>query len=342
VTQTLLLALMVALQTAPAPLFDRDEPLTLTLTADFTALRRDRRGGPEERPATLVWTRGDADSVALAVQLRPRGDFRLDPTNCSFPPLRINFRSKAAEGTVFEGQDKLKLVVPCKPNLTVYEQYVLREYLLYRVYGLVTDRSFDVRLARITFRDSSGGDEPFTRFGFFIESDTALAARLHAQLMDIPEGKIIRAQMLRPEASTTVAVFEYMIGNTDWADAEIHNVATLLTDGRVEPIPYDFDFSGAVETPYATPAPGLPIKTVRQRYYRGWCWPGQDVAPILERFRSARPRIQDLYRTFPWLDDHVRDETLTYFGSFFESIDTPQHARRRFMRDCRVLPPDGR
>lgn len=335
----LLLALVVAAapQAAPSPLFSSDEPLTLTLTADFSALKHDRRGKPPERPATLVWHREGADSVTLDVRLRTRGNFRLDPANCSFPPLRVDFKKAKAKGTVFEGQDKLKLVVPCRPNLTKYEQYVLREYLLYRVYATITDMSFKVRLARITFRDSSGRSDPFTRFTFFIESDAAMAARVQGRLLDIPDGKIIRANVLNPDVSTRVAVFEYMIGNTDWADAKIHNVASLLVGGRVASVPYDFDFSGAVQAPYATPAPGLPIANVRQRYYQGWCWPGQDTDAVLAVFRAARPRIEELYRTFPYLDDRVRDETLSYFTRFFETIDTPARTRR-FLRECHKLP----
>ena len=335
----LLLALIVAAapQAGPSPLFSSDEPLTLTLTADFSALKHDRRGKPPERPATLVWHGEGSDSVALDVRLRTRGNFRLDPANCSFPPLRVDFKKAKADGTVFEGQDKLKLVVPCRPNLKAYEQYVLREYLLYRVYATITDMSFKVRLARITFRDSSGGSDPFTRFAFFIESDAAMAARVQGRLLDIPDGKIIRANVLSPDISTRVAVFEYMIGNTDWADARIHNVASLLVGGRVASVPYDFDFSGAVQAPYATPAPGLPIANVRQRYYQGWCWPGQNTDAVLAAFRAARPRIEELYKTFPYVDDRVRDETLAYFARFFETIDTPARTRR-FLGECHKLP----
>jgi hypothetical protein len=333
----LALVLTAAPQSGPSPLFASDEPLTLTLTADFSAVEHDRRGKRPERPATLVWHRGEADSVTLDVQLRTRGHFRLDPANCSFPPLRVDFKKGTVGGTVFEGQDKLKLVVPCKPNLTVYEQYVLREYLLYCAYATITDVSFKVRLAHITFRNSSDGKDLFTRFAFFIESDAAMAARVHGQLLDIPDGKIIRASMLQPDVSTRVAIFEYMIGNTDWADAKIHNVASLLMGNRVVSVPYDFDFSGAVEAPYATPAPGLHIATVRQRYYQGWCWPGQDVDAILAAFWAAQPRIEKLYRTFPYLDTQGRDETLAYFAQFFGTIDTPAHAQH-FLRECRKLP----
>jgi hypothetical protein len=335
----LLLALVLAAapQGAPAPLFSSDEPLKLTLTADFSALKHDRRGEPSEHPGTLVWYREGADSVALDVRLRTRGHFRRDPANCSFPPLRVDFKKAKVDGTVFQGQDKLKLVVPCKPNLTAYEQYVLREYLLYRVYATITDMSFKVRLARITFMDSSGGSDPFTRFTFFIESDAAMAARVQGRLLDIPDGKIIRANVLSPAVSTRVAVFEYMIGNTDWADARIHNVASLLVASRVASVPYDFDFSGAVQAPYATPAPGLPIANVRQRYYQGWCWPGQDTDAILAAFRAAQPRIEELYRTFPYLDERVRDETLAYFAQFFKTIATPARARH-FLGECHKLP----
>jgi len=334
-SSSLLLSALLALQGAPdtIPLFASDEPVEVTLEADFAAIRRDHSDEPEERPARVLLPSG----YTLEAQLRPRGDFRRDPAYCSFPPLRLNLKKEGTDGTVFAGQDKLKVVVPCHPERDSYEEYVLREYLLYRVYALVTDAAFRVRLARVTFSDASGPDDAFTRWGFFIESDEALAARVGGQALDIPEGKVVRSDLLHPQSSTRVAVFQYMIGNTDWADARVHNVAILAVAGRIVPVPYDFDFAGAVETPYAVPAPNTPITSVRQRFYQGWCWPGLDTEGVLRPFREARPKVEELYRGFPYLSDRTRDETLEYFAQFFDNIATADQAQRRLFRDCRKV-----
>ena len=138
-------------------------------------------------------------------------------------------------------------------------------------------------------------------------------------------------------SSTRVAVFQYMIGNTDWADARVHNVAVLAVAGLVVPVPYDFDFAGAVETPYAVPAPDTPIESVRQRFYQGWCWPGLDTEAVLQTFRQARPQVEALYRDFPYLSDRTRDRTLEYFAQFFDNIASADQAQRRLFRDCRKV-----
>jgi len=328
--------LLAALTAAPAdtvPLFASETPLELTLEADFGALRGDHADEPAERPGRLILD----DGRALDVQLRPRGHFRRDPSFCSLPPLRLNLRKGQVEETVFAGQDKLKLVVPCRPERAGYEEYVLREYLLYRVYALVTDVSFRTRLARITFRDAEGDDAPFARWVFLIESDEALAARVGGQLLDIPEGKNVRTELLHPEGSTRVAVFQYMIGNTDWADARVHNVAIVAVRGRIVPVPYDFDFAGAVGAPYAIPSPEAPIRTVEQRFYQGWCWPGLDAEAVLGPFREARPAVEDVVRGFTPLAEASRDALLDYLGGFWDAIATPERAERRLFRDCRTL-----
>lgn len=316
------------------PLFASDEPLDLALVADFGAIRGDHTRDPEDRPALLALPDGDT----LDVELRPRGDFRRDPKYCSFPPLRLDVKTRAARGTVFEGQDKLKVVVPCRPERPDYEELVLREYLLYRVWNLTSDVALRVRLARITFVDASDPSHASTRWAFLIESDEELAARLGGEAVDIPEGKGVPPTYLDAFASTRLAVFEYMIGNTDWSDSGAHNMLILAVGSRIVPVPYDFDFAGAVEAPYAAPAEELPIRSVRQRLYRGWCRPGLDTEYVLQAFRDARPEIEALYRSFTPLPERVREETLAYFAQFFDHIATAEVAERRLFRDCLPLP----
>jgi len=165
-----------------------------------------------------------------------------------------------------------------------------------------------------------------------------LAARVGAELLELPEGKSLRAQALHPFAATEMALFQYLVGNTDWHDAGGHNVALLGVAGRIVPVPFDFDFAGAVDAPYASPAEGLPIERVRQRLYRGWCWPGLDTGPILDRFREVRPALEELYRSFQPLDRGTRDETLAYYGDFYEIVSTPERAQHRVFRNCKPLP----
>jgi hypothetical protein len=328
----LLAALATGTQTADTvPLFASDQLVTFTLVADFEAIRRDRAEDPEDRPARLVLADGDT----LDVELRPRGLARRDPATCSFPPLRLDVKARQAVGTVLQGQDKLKMVVPCRPERGSYEQYVLVEYLVYKAYRLVTDRSFQVRLARVGFVDTGEGRDAFTSYAFLIEDDEALAARLGGTLVDMPEGSGVRAEVLNRPQATLMAIFQYLIGNTDWSDRALHNVKLVQGLGAVIPVPYDFDVSGIVNPPYAIPDPLLGLDDVRDRLYRGWCFDRVDTAPLLQVFLDRRADMEALFRESPFLDDDARRSALGYLSTSFESLESPERAQRRLFRDCR-------
>jgi len=205
---------------------------------------------------------------------------------------------------------------------------------------MVTATSFHVRLARITYVDERGDDDPFTRLAFFIEEDDAPADRvaMGAEVFDIPDGKNLPQGIFEPATTTTMSVFQYMIGNTDWSDVAGHNTEVLGIDGIALPVPYDFDFAGIVDAPYATPDPTLGIKAVQERMYRGWCRDGLDPEPTLQQFWSAEPGIMALYRDFPYLDDGERGRSVRYLEVFFEEIATLRRAERSFLRHCRQLP----
>ena len=103
---------------ANLPLFASRDILELTLIADFKQLRKDRKEENEYRPAQLVLPGGDT----LKLKVRTRGNFRLNKRNCNFPPLRLNFKPRGTEGTVFENQDKVKLVAHCQDRKDEYAQ----------------------------------------------------------------------------------------------------------------------------------------------------------------------------------------------------------------------------
>lgn len=353
----------------PPPLFASTDPLSVTIVADFSALRDDRSASPD-RPAVLIVEGADGSTTEVPAELRTRGAFRLDPANCTFPPLRIDVEGDAAQGTPFAGQDDLKLVSSCRPGRDSFEELVHAEYLAYRMVQAVTDASFRVRLLEVTFVDAaeafgradagdvldaadvsdaadavvagaiSVADDPATgpRVAFVIEEDEALARRLGATVFDLEEGRNVPATAFDPRSRMTNAVTQYMLGNPDWSDEAGHNVEILDRGGVALAIPYDFDFSGLVDAPYATPPPEYRLDSVRERYYRGWCESPFTTTEVIARFRDAREEILDIWRSHEGLSDRARRRGLRYLDEFFDAVESEERAERRFLRDCRRLP----
>ena len=317
-----------------APLFSSDAPLEVTLTADFTLLEGDRDDDAPERPAVVTLE----DGTVLEAQLRTRGNFRRERANCFMPPLRINLRTGQLGGTVFEGEDKLKIVGNCRPGRDSYHRLVLREYLAYRALQAITDEAFRVRLARITYVDESGRLDARTEYSFFIEDEETLARRLGAEVFELEEGRNLAPQAFAVVSVVRLAIFQYMIGNTDWSEAAGHNVALLQRGAGAMAVPYDFDFSGLVDAPYATPNPEVGLESVRERRYLGWCRPPGVAEAVLADFRRARDEIVGVIEGFDRLDEGERAAMLDYLTPFFEEIETAERARGAFLRLCRTLP----
>jgi len=268
----------------------------------------------------------------VKVDLRTRGIFRLK--NCSFPPIRIDLPTGKVANTVFAGQDKLKLVTHCRGD-RLYDRNLLKEYALYRVFNAVTETSFRVRLAHVTYIDTTKADTTI-RHAFLIESDLEFGRRLAA---DIVEQGRVHDMVTDASYMTLVALFQYLIGNTDWSVWGQHNI-TVFSDTashKLFAVPYDFDFSGAVGAPYATPPEQLPIKTVRERLYRGYCQPDSILAGALARFRSAKDSIYAAVRAVPDLDDRDKRSMLSYFDEFFRTIENRTLIEREFVRRCRAV-----
>ena len=101
-------------------------------------------------------------------------------------------------------------------------------------------------------------------------------------------------------------------------------------------VPYDFDFAGAVDAPYATPDAKLPIKRVRERIYRGHCAPPEDYARVFALFNEKKDAIYALYRDEigRLIEPRTARETLAYFDEFYATINTPNRARHSVIAAC--------
>lgn len=318
-----------------APLFSSHEPLVLTLRTDVSWIR-DTRSDEEEVEGSLVYRGPDGAEVTVPVQVRARGNFRREKNHCNFPPLRIDVSGKQAEGTVFEGQDKLKLVTPCQEHRDPFQQYVLQEYLVYRVYQLLTPASFRVRLVTITYEDPDGGYESRTKTAFFIESDEDMAARNRGVVYEYEQ---FHPAAVESEQDALVALFQYMVGNTDYSTVYFHNTLMVRKEtGASIIVPYDFDWSGVVDARYAVPDPRLALRDVTQRVFRGFCRPDVDAARLIGRFNDQKEAIWALYGSMPGLDDGVRKRSLEYYEEFYEILADPRRYDREVTRACQRLP----
>jgi hypothetical protein len=315
----------------PTRFFDASEPIPLTFTANLRQLRRDKGEKAPWRAATLSYVSEAGDTVRVPLRVRTRGIWRL--RNCNFPPVRLDFAGNQVTHTVFEGLDKPKLVNYCRDN-DRSEQYVLQEFQLYRVYGLLTPLSHKVRLARITYLDSASAERLTTRYAVIVEEPQALAERVGGELV---REKGAGPGFVDPYYSALVGVFQYLIGNTDWSISVLHNAEVVRDSAYVfAPIAFDFDFAGAVDASYASPDPKLAIKDVRERVYRGYCVPEEQYARVFALFNEKKDAIYALYhdQLGGLLEPRVVKQTLEYFDEFYRTINDRRSARRQIIEAC--------
>ncbi len=328
------------------PLFASHDALTFTVEAPLKSIMKEREQVSEEFPGAVIVDSPGGETVSLSVKVRTRGKSRLQKRVCKFPPLRLNFQQDSVAATMFEGQDKLKLVTHCQDDKDEYQQYVLLEYLTYRTYNLLTELSFRVRLARITYVDTEESRDPATSYAFLIEDEEMMSVRNGWEFLAVPQ---IPPAMVDPTNLALVEVFQYFIGNTDYSafmpEPEkhecCHNTKPIGTmAGPVFAVPYDFDLSGLVDTRYANRLyrgnlEQLGIRNVRDRLYRGMCVSQGELPDVFDLFNQKREEIYALYREQQDLDPKVLEETTKFIDKFYEVINDEGKTKREFRDRCR-------
>ena len=315
-----------------ANIFDSREILAVTLVGPLNDLLRDRDPDPTQFDMELV-----VGDQSLDVKVRQRGNYRRQRDICKFPPLRLNFGKKSVKGTVFEGQDKLKLVTHCGDRDS-FEQNVFKEYLAYRILSLFTEESFRVRLLEITYEDTAG-KRSTKRHGFVIEDVDAMAKRLGAKHVKPPE---VEGDQLAQPAATVVAVYQYFIGNTDYSlirakdgDTCCHNVKLIQYAADVfTAVPYDYDMAGIVSAAYAFPDGRLGLQSVRDRLYRGFCTDRETLDAVLGAYQDKRATIYELINE-TGLMGKSSGRTTKFFDSFYRMVDKESRVERVFVKGCR-------
>lgn len=325
---------------ADLELFGPHDSLALELDMDMKSLcRKSDAEDCEDTPASLIYTDEDGRSRNIEVQVRARGNWRRERKNCSTPPLFIRFTEDSVTGTPFEGQSLLPLTTHCRKGRSKYEQYLLKEYLGYRIYNLLSDTSLRVRLVRMTYRDSSRDSRPLVRYAFLTEHFDSLASR-HGAAVWKPEA--VDPRRLDSMNLGIVSLYQYMIGNTDWSLVYHHNILAVRTDGgAVSTVPYDLDFSGLVNAAYAGPSPKLSIRSVRQRVFRGFCRDDIDWSHLFAWFEDRRDAVLELAGQIPGLNAKSQRDTRSFLEKFYRTLESEDRRRKKIVGACRRLPAEA-
>lgn len=323
---------------AQTRLFRDDSELPMVIEGPIGDLVRRAQRNTDPVPAVLT-----VENARYEMELSPRGFSRRTLGICQFPPLRINL-SGERQGTILQGQNKLKLVTRCRAGAS-YEQLTVLEYTTYRLYNELTPLSFRVRPVRVTYRDNTSRRREETQFNFLIEDVGDLARRNRRVALEVQTREVASTQ-LDPEQAAIVGLFQFMIGNLDWDMVEGHPGEECCHNGKllaasatgrenIVPVPYDFDYSGFVNAPYATPPAGFNTPNVRQRVYRGYCRYNAQAQAAAELFRSRRERIYAIINGETRLSEARRTSARRYIEDFYEILDNPQRFQRNVLDACR-------
>jgi len=330
----LLLLFPIAICADGLPLFDADESLNIVLEFPLKTVLKEAADRPVV-DGTAHYVNAEGETVSLPVQISTRGRSRLEA--CKFPPLSLTVKKKSAKGTVFEGQKKLKIVTHCRNN-SIFKSYVQQEYGIYRAFNVLTDISFRVRPLNVTYRDTENESAEIQEPAFFIERIGEIAERTQLKRQRV---RRVEVTQLDPAYATLHALFQFMVGNTDWSVKMAPEDSDCCHNGRVlSPpgeslgwmvVPYDFDQSGIVNPRYAAPAPQLGISTVRQRLYRGRCIHNDQLDGVIGLFNERRAELEEAL--FP---DGIRNvkSAAGYIASFYRTINDAKQRERSIEKRC--------
>jgi len=309
-------------------LFEGDEVINIKLSGNLKAVLNDRGDNPQYHPIVISYFSKDSNEIKLTARAKTRGHFRKDKSNCNYPPLLLNIdKSAATNNSLFYNQQKLKLVMPCDGD-----EYVVREWLIYKLYNLITPKSFKARLVKVIMQD--GSKRPANFYGFLLEDEKQMAQRNKTMVI---ERQSLKPQNTETDAFLTMAVFQYMIGNTDWSVQYQQNIKLLAANANAIPttVPYDFDHSGMVNASYAHPAEELEMRSVIERRYRGYCVADiKTFDEVISKFNKLKNSFYNVYTNCGLIDSRYIKTATKYLDEFYETINDPKQLKKAFSYPC--------
>jgi hypothetical protein len=312
-----------------AGFFSDDAVIKMTLSTDIRTLIAQKMK-MKEQPGSVTMTMPDGSVFTGNVQVRARGKTKKE--TCNMPPLMLVFKNPASP---LHPLEKLKLVCGCGTSADE-ERLVLKEYLVYKIFNFITEKSFRVRLVHITYEDNKGKRKPFTQYGFFIEDVDAMAKRNGCKELN---NVAIKTPNANREQMALVDIFQYMIANTDWSVPNNHNIKLIqqrkAPDTAPYVVPYDFDYCGLVNAYYAVPAEILNIEKVTQRLYRGYPRSMEELQAAIAVYINQKENIYKMINGFEPLSEKYKKEVIAFLDDFYKIISDNKRVQTEFIDKAR-------
>lgn len=315
-------------------LFDDDNYLELRIITDIDTLLRDKSENPPYHLSRLSYKNSDSTWISLDADIRVRGNFRKQSVNCDFPPLKIRIDKTNRTNTIFENARELKMVTHCQSDLPEYEQFVIQEYLIYRMYSILSDISYKTRLLKVTYTDENDPGLTFEKFAFFLEDPNVMEERLNGQILNL---QTVDPKDVDWDKYLIISFFEYLIINTDWSLPILHNIDLFSMDyfKPPVPVPFDFDWSGLINIPYKVPTTaGMQVR-VPERIYKGPCLKKKDIKKIKQLFQRKRTELFNIFIDCPYLDEGIKTETFKNLQIFYQILDDKYIFDSTFVDQCK-------
>ncbi len=312
-------------------LFTQEDPLELSIKTDMKNLiGKKEKGKPIY--SSIIWKNGDS-MISSPLNVNARGNFRRQ--ECFVPPLKFDFDTATAPQ--FKGLGGIDLTCQCKLGAS-FSQLVYKEYMAYKLYNIISEKSQRVRLVNLTIEDAEGKKKPTTVPGFFIEDLDVTAKRNGCKKVKLEK---LHTENTDRNQMTLVAMFEYMIGNTDWSVYANHNIKLLQDSGNANAKPYavayDFDFSGLVNAPYAIPDPMLGTEFVTIRVYRGFPRELGELKEMAQHFISKKDEVFAAVNNSKYLDKGSKKEMINFLDEFYNLIKDDRKLKTEFIDNARQL-----
>ena len=315
-----------------ADIFESDEPMKITLTLDLKKYQKEKMKG-EYMPVHFLYEFNDTLILEKEMRLKARGVFRR--SHCSLAPFWLNIRKADVENVRLQDVNRFKVVTNCQGS-KAYDEYVLKEYLAYKIYNIISPVSFRVRLVRMKYVDTGRKNKLTEGWAFLIEPEEMLAERLGAVAIKKDD---LSTVLMKPGEMDLAAMFMYMIGNCDWSITGRHNMKILGMPGfgseGYTPVPYDFDYSGLVDASYAIPGENLGISSVRERYYLGPCRDDEAFLATIEQITKHKEEILQMVNEFEYLEPKYKEKAIAYLESYFNEAGSDQQLQYSLQKTCR-------
>lgn len=293
--------------------FDMDSLITFNLEFDIQDFNEYNEGKRYYYHANMSYIDMNKNKITFPIRIKLHGQFRVDTTNCNMPQLKINFEKNGNQKKLFGKIDKLYLIMACQKNVDVYQNYVIQEYLIYKMYNILTTYSFKVRLAKINLINTADKDTIKT-YAFFREHTEDLAKRLNGKII---ETMPIDMSKINKPLCDKIVLFNYLIANDDWAIETMHNIKIISkADSSLYPIAYDFDFANIISTPYSSFDSAYFYTDIQDYFYSS--------KEVINFFKSDLIENQNNYiKVFEndsYLPDDIREENISFLKNSFDSL----------------------